>query len=77
MSVMDSAHTIDPRPVFALIKRQGGECSFEEATRAFTELGMTESDARDALWQLLSDGALEFTAERRLMMPPTLARAAG
>ena len=77
MTVMDSVRTIDPRPIFALIERQGGECSFDEATRAFTELGMTESEARDALWQLLSDGALEFTTERRLMMPSTPARAAG
>jgi hypothetical protein len=77
MSVMDSTNAIDPRPVFELIERQGGECSFEDAVNAFVALGLSESKARDVLWQLLSDGTLEFTTDRHLTMPTTLARAAG
>jgi hypothetical protein len=69
MNAMPVPHLLDPKPVLALIQDKGGECSFDEAMDALVHLGMTRSAARDGLWQLLSDGEIEFTADRKLTAP--------
>lgn len=68
MSAMRAIPVVDPQPVLELIA-QRGECSFEEALNALAQRGFTPSAARDALWQLLSDGRIEFTTDRNLTVP--------
>jgi hypothetical protein len=68
MSVIIAARAVDSEPVLALIDERG-ECSFGDAMKVLTDVGVTPSDARDTLWRLLSVGKLEFTAERLLRLP--------
>jgi hypothetical protein len=69
MSALRAIPVLDPQPVLNLIKERGGACSFDDAVRALVQRGFTESAARDALWQFLSDGRIEFTADRQLTVP--------
>jgi hypothetical protein len=69
MNAMPVVPIIDPQPVLDLIKRMGGECSFDDAIAVLVQAGMPISVARDALWQLLSDGYIAFTADRKLTVP--------
>jgi hypothetical protein len=69
MNALRAIPLIDPQPVLDLIEQKGGECSFDEAVRALVEHRFSESGARDALWQFLSDGRIQFTAERNLTVP--------
>jgi hypothetical protein len=69
MNAMPITHMIDPKPVLDLIEQKGGECSFDEAMDALVRLGIPKTAARDGLWQLLSDGSIEFTADRKLAVP--------
>jgi len=68
MNAMRAVPIVDPQPVLELIQ-QRGECTFDEALDALVRHGFSQSSARDALWQLLSDGRLEFTAKRNLRAP--------
>lgn len=78
MSVMATLKAFDRMPVLDYLAQHGGEASFEELLRTLERLGMSESDGRDALWRLLSQGFVEFTAERRVRIPNReLERAAG
>jgi hypothetical protein len=69
MSTLASTPNIDPEPILRHMAAKGGNCSFEEAMQLYLRLGMTPTQARDALWRLLSDGAIEFTVDRRLRVP--------
>lgn len=72
--------SLDRTLLLELLSKNGGECSFDEALKAIIQgLRMTESDARDAVWRLLSQGYVEFTPDRRLRLPAQvkLERAAG
>jgi hypothetical protein len=69
MNAMPVGPVVDPQPVLSLIRQMGGECSFEDAMAALVHAGMTQSVARDVLWQFLSDGDLAFTADRKLTVP--------
>jgi len=79
MGTMSGHGKIEIAPLFELIERNGGECSFSDGLKALNQLGMSESQARDMLWRLLSDGSIEFTVERHLKVPTTseFERAAG
>jgi hypothetical protein len=68
MNAMRAIPLIDAQPVLDLIK-QKGECSFDEAVRVLVERRFSESGARDALWQFLSDGRVQFTPDRKLTVP--------
>lgn len=69
MSALRAIPLLDPQPVLDLIQERGGECSFDEAVKMLRQRGSSESGARDALWQFLSDGRIEFTADRNLTVP--------
>jgi hypothetical protein len=69
MNALRAIPSLDAQPVLDLIQRSGGTCSFDEALQALFPLGFSESHARDALWQFLSDGRVEFTADRKLKVP--------
>lgn len=69
MTALRAIPVIDPQPVLDLIQQKGGECSFDEAVAALVQRRFSESAARDALWQFLSDGRIEFTADRKLTVP--------
>jgi hypothetical protein len=68
MNALRAIPLIDPQPVLDLIQ-QKGECSFDDAVRALVERNFSESGARDALWQFLSDGRIQFTTDRKLTVP--------
>jgi len=68
MSAVPKVPIIDPEPILSLI-RQRGECSFDDAINVLRERGMDSTRARDAIWQLLSDGVIQFTTDRHLTMP--------
>ena len=68
MNAAAASAMIDPKPVLDMI-REHHECTFEDAIQALMHNGATESAARDALWQLLSDGTIVFTTERNLAAP--------
>jgi len=68
MNALRAIPLIDPQPVLDLIQ-QKGECSFDDAVRALVERRFSESGARDALWQFLSDGRIQFTTDRKLTVP--------
>jgi hypothetical protein len=69
MSALRAIPLLDPQPVLDLIEQKGGACSFDEAVRVLVQRRFSESAARDALWQFLSDGRIEFTADRQLTVP--------
>lgn len=69
MSALRAIPLLDPQPVLDLIQERGGACSFDEAVGVLRHRGFSESAARDALWQFLSDGRIEFTADRQLTVP--------
>ena len=69
MSSMMTRPAVDPRPLLRFIAEKGGESPFDEALQVFVQIGMTESQARDTLWKLLSNGTIEFTTDRRLRAP--------
>jgi hypothetical protein len=69
MNAMPVGPVVDPQPVLNVIKQMGGECSFDDAMAALVQAGMTLAVARDALWQLLSEGDIAFTADRKLTVP--------
>ena len=69
MSALRAIPLLDPQPVLDLIQESGGACSFDEAVAALRQRGFSESAARDALWQFLSDGRIDFTADRQLTVP--------
>lgn len=78
MSSMAAVPVVDPRPVLDLIKKKGGECSFDDGVTSLEARGLSKSDARDAIWRLLSQGIIEFTTDRHLRLPhPALEKAAG
>lgn len=78
MSIAGAIPVIDPQPILQLINTRGGECSFDEAIEVLQKQGLNQSDARDGLWRLLSQGIIEFTSDRKLKLPrPVLERAAG
>ena len=77
MSVMAARATVDPTPVIRHL-REHEESAFDDALAVLTNTGMTDSEARDAVWQLLSRGLIEFTTDRRLRLPArTVPAAAG
>jgi len=69
MSALRAVPLLDPQPILELIQQKGGTCSFDEAVQVLVRARFSESAARDALWQFLSDGRLEFTADRQLKVP--------
>jgi hypothetical protein len=69
MNAMPVFPKVDPQPILDLINQMGGECSFDDAMATLVKTGIAKSAARDAVWQLLSDGAIIFTADRRLKAP--------
>jgi DNA-binding transcriptional regulator PaaX len=69
MSALRAVPVLDPQPVLDLIRERGGVCTFDEALRMLAQRGFSEASARDALWQFLSDGRLEFTQDRQLTVP--------
>ena len=69
MSALRAVPVLDPQPVLNLIQERGGVCTFDEALRVLVQRGFSETSARDALWQFLSDGRLEFTSDRQLRAP--------
>ena len=69
MSVMYTSRPIDDKALFRLLDNRGGECSFEDAVGAFRSQGITDDDARDEIWRLLSHGQLVFTPDRHLTKP--------
>jgi len=79
MSAVASVRIVDPRPLVGRILAAGGTCSFDDALVLLRDDGLTESEARDALWRLLSQGVLEFTPERQITVPknPALEKVAG
>jgi hypothetical protein len=69
MSALRAVPVLDLQPVLNLIQERGGVCTFDEALRVLVQRGFSETSARDALWQFLSDGRLEFTSDRQLRAP--------
>jgi hypothetical protein len=74
---MATAHNINADALLAMMQQKGGECTFDEGLTALVQQGMTKSGARDALWQLLSDGTIEFTTDRHLKLPSLPHQAVG
>jgi hypothetical protein len=69
MIAMAVARSIDPKPLVDFIKNQGGECSFDDGVHFLSATGLSENEALDALWRLLSWGDVAFTPDRRLRLP--------
>jgi hypothetical protein len=69
MTALRAIPLVDPQPVLQLIQQNGGTCTFDQAVQMLMRGGFSESAARDALWQFLSDGRLEFTPDRQLKVP--------
>ena len=69
MAHMGVTRAVDPSPILRLLADRDGECSFEDALGTLKQQGLSDNDSRDALWQLLSQGTIEFTSERRLRLP--------
>lgn len=69
MSALRAVPVLDPQPVLDLIQERGGVCTFDEALSLLVQRGFSEATARDAIWQFLSDGRLEFTPDRKLSVP--------
>jgi DNA-binding transcriptional regulator PaaX len=69
MIVMATTRSIDPKPLLHLLEEHGGECTFDDGIHVLTREGLSENDARDALWRLLSQGIVEFTTDRLLRLP--------
>lgn len=77
MSAMAVHAAVDPTPVLEHLRQQQ-ESAFKEVLNIFTNNGLSEGEARDAVWQLLSRGLIEFTTDRRLRLPAqTVPAAAG
>ncbi len=72
-----AVHAIDPKPLLTYMAKNRGECSFDEAMEVLQKHGLSESDARDGIWRLLSNGTICFTDDRRLRLPPAVAKIAG
>lgn len=69
---------IDPKPLLSYMAKHQGECSFDQAMQVLQKQGLSESDARDGIWRLLSDGTIYFTDDRRLLrLLPAVEKIAG
>lgn len=75
MSTMAAALEPDTRPLLALMQRNDGKCTFADAVQVLIRQGLSASDARDMIWQLLSDGTVDFTTSRELRLPCTTKKA--
>lgn len=75
MSVMAVRVGVDPAPLTKHLEEHA-ESTFDEALRIFKNAGLSETQARDEVWQLLSQGVIEFTTDRRLRLPTRIVPAA-
>ena len=60
-----AARAFDPTLITSLLQKHGGTYPFSDLVDALIRGGLTEAEARDFVWRLLSEGFVQFTSDRK------------
>lgn len=60
--------TLSPSVVISAMKQYNAPYQFPDLLRTLEELGLTETAARDLIWELLATGVVRFDADRQHLL---------
>lgn len=61
---MAAMRAFDPALIVSVLEEHGGKYPFFKLTAVLGQLGLSEAEARDFVWRLLSEGVIRFSSDR-------------